>query len=106
MSEIGCFGKVPAHGDFVWQGLPARFVTPWDNWLQEQLLGLRQARPDDWLDAYLCGPIWRFVIRDDTLGPETWGASSCPAWTWSVATFPLPWPAPCPATPPWRRPPG
>ena len=42
MNEVGCFGKVPAHGDFVWQALPARFVTPWDNWLQGQLLDLKE----------------------------------------------------------------
>ena len=72
MSDTGCFGKVPAHGDFVWQSLPAKFVTPWDTWLQEQLLGLQERRPHDWLDAYLCGPIWRFVIRDEALGHVTW----------------------------------
>jgi type VI secretion system protein ImpM len=72
VSEIGCFGKVPAHGDFVWQGLPARFVTPWDHWLQEQLLALREHNPDDWLEVYLRGHMWRFLLRDDTLGPDTW----------------------------------
>ena len=72
MNETGCFGKVPAHGDFVWQGLPAKFVTPWDNWLQEQLLALQERRPQDWLDCYLCGPIWRFMIRDEALGHATW----------------------------------
>ena len=79
MTESGCFGKVPAHGDFVWQGLPAKFVTPWDNWLQEQLLNLQEQRPDDWLDFYLCGPIWRFVIRDESLGHATWGGIISPS---------------------------
>lgn len=72
MNEIGCFGKVPAHGDFVWQTLPARFVTPWDNWLQSQLLALREQQPDEWLQTYLCGPIWRFMIQDEGLGSATW----------------------------------
>ena len=72
MSEAGCFGKVPAHGDFVWQGLPARFVTPWDTWLQETLVAYREAQPDTWLESYLRSPIWRFLLRDDALGPETW----------------------------------
>mgnify|MGYP001819816455 CR=1 FL=1 len=79
MSEIGCFGKVPAHGDFVWQGLPARFVTPWDNWLQQTLVDLKESRPEDWLDAYLHGPIWRFLLRDDALGPETWSGIILPS---------------------------
>ena len=72
MSDTGCFGKVPAHGDFVWQSLPAKFVTPWDTWLQEQLLDLQERRPQDWLEVYLCGPMWRFVIRDEALGHSTW----------------------------------
>lgn len=72
VNEIGCFGKVPAHGDFVWQALPARFVTPWDNWIQEQLLALQEKRPDDWLEIYLCGPIWRFLLQDEALGSSTW----------------------------------
>lgn len=79
MSDIGCFGKVPAHGDFVWQGLPARFVTPWDNWIQEALVSLRESHPDDWLDHYLRGSIWRFLIRDDALGPETWAGIVLPS---------------------------
>lgn len=72
MNEVGCFGKVPAHGDFVWQALPARFVTPWDNWLQAQLLDLRERLGDQWLDTYLCGPIWRFLLQDENLGSSTW----------------------------------
>jgi type VI secretion system protein ImpM len=79
VNEIGCFGKVPAHGDFVWQGLPAKFVTPWDNWLQEQLLELQERRPQDWLDYYLCGPMWRFIIRDESLGHATWGGIVSPS---------------------------
>jgi type VI secretion system ImpM family protein len=79
VSEIGCFGKVPAHGDFVWQGLPARFVTPWDHWLQEQLLALKEDYPDDWLEVYLRGHMWRFLLRDDALGPETWAGLILPS---------------------------
>lgn len=72
MNEVGCFGKVPAHGDFVWQGLPASLVTPWDNWIQSELIRLKEEQPDDWLDTYLCSPMWRFLLRDDALGSETW----------------------------------
>ncbi|MEM1141398.1 MAG: type VI secretion system-associated protein TagF [Pseudomonadota bacterium] len=79
VNEIGCFGKIPAHGDFVWQGLPADFVTPWDNWLQSQLLNLREARQDDWLDIYLQSNIWRFVLRDSRLGSGTWAGVITPS---------------------------
>jgi type VI secretion system protein ImpM len=72
VNEVGCFGKVPAHGDFVWQALPARFVTPWDNWLQSEMLDIREQLGEEWLETYLCGPIWRFLIQDEALGASTW----------------------------------
>lgn len=89
MNEVGCFGKVPAHGDFVWQALPARFVTPWDNWLQAQLLALQERQPDDWLHTYLCGPIWRFLIQDETLGSSTWCGIITPSVDIVGRYFPL-----------------
>ena len=79
MNEVGCFGKVPAHGDFVWQALPADFVTPWDNWIQGQLLALREHYGESWLDAYLCSSIWRFVIRDDAFGASSWAGIVAPS---------------------------
>ena len=72
MSHVGYFGKLPAHGDFLWEGLPAGFVTPWDEWLQQQIAAVREKNPDGWLDAYLCSPIWRFVLKDPTLGDSIW----------------------------------
>ena len=72
MSIKGCFGKLPAHGDFVWQGLPSEFVTPWDKWQQRLMAALQQQAPDRWLESYLQNPFWRFVIRDAALGPYVW----------------------------------
>lgn len=72
MSIKGCFGKLPAHGDFVWQGLPGEFVTPWDQWQQRLMAAIQQQSPDGWLEAYLQNPLWRFVIRDSALGPYVW----------------------------------
>lgn len=89
MNEVGCFGKVPAHGDFVWQALPARFVTPWDNWLQSQLLSLREQQPDNWLHNYLRSPIWRFLIQDEELGAATWCGIITPSVDVVGRYFPL-----------------
>lgn len=72
MNEVGCFGKIPAHGDFVWHSLPADFVTPWDNWLQTKLVELQGELGADWLDIYLRSNIWRFVIRDPDFGSGSW----------------------------------
>lgn len=69
---LGCYGKLPAHGDFVWEGLPAEFVTPWDQWLQQQMIRLQKNHPDNWLDHYLTSPIWRFLLKDPALGQHLW----------------------------------
>lgn len=89
MNEVGFFGKIPAHGDFVWQSLPARFVTPWDNWLQSQLMSLKERQPTDWLETYLCGPMWRFVIQDPALGASTWCGVIAPSVDIVGRYFPL-----------------
>lgn len=72
MSIKGCFGKLPAHGDFIWEGLPGEFVTPWDQWQQQLMASIQQQSPDRWLEAYLQNPLWRFVIRDKALGQFVW----------------------------------
>lgn len=38
MVELGLYGKVPAHGDFVSRGLARPFVKAWDRWICEGLL--------------------------------------------------------------------
>ena len=41
LTQSGYFGKLPAVGDFVSNGLPKSFVSPWDQWVQELLLELQ-----------------------------------------------------------------
>lgn len=89
MNEVGCFGKIPAHGDFIWQALPARFVTPWDNWIQGQMLELKKQHPNNWLETYLSGPIWRFLIQDEALGSSTWCGIIVPSVDLVGRYFPL-----------------
>ncbi len=72
MSVKGCYGKIPAHGDFVWQGLPSDFVTPWDQWLQRMMAAAQEQSPEHWLEHYLNKAPWRFVIRDRVLGAFVW----------------------------------
>ena len=73
----------------MWQALPARFVTPWDNWLQSQILALQERQPDDWLETYLCGSIWRFLIQDEALGSSTWCGIITPSVDIVGRYFPL-----------------
>ena len=61
-SVPGFYGKLPTKGDFVSRRLPRGFVDPWDRWLQAAIQTSREQLGDGWLDAYLKGPIWRFVM--------------------------------------------
>lgn len=68
----GYYGKVSTHGDFVSRGLPASFIDPWDAWLQEVILTSHQQLGDDWLNCYLTGPIYRFVLAPNICGENSW----------------------------------
>lgn len=63
----GWYGKLPTLGDFASRRLPAEFIEPWDLWLGEGLAAQRETLGDDWLDAYLHSPVWRFVLMPGVL---------------------------------------
>ena len=62
-AEIGFYGKVRTHGDFVGRGLPQSFVESWDHWLQRGMLAARERLGDAWLESYLVMPLWCFVLQ-------------------------------------------
>ena len=68
----GYYGKVSTHGDFVSRCLPASFINPWDAWLQEAVITSQQQLGDDWLNCYLTGPIYRFVLAPGICGENGW----------------------------------
>ncbi|MFO0442907.1 MAG: type VI secretion system-associated protein TagF [Betaproteobacteria bacterium] len=63
----GWHGKLPSLGDFASRRLPQSFIEPWDGWLAAGLLALREAAPQQWLDAYLGSPSWRFLLMPGAL---------------------------------------
>src|SRR5262249_58994827 len=67
--EVGFYGKLPSHGDFLRRRVSDGFVSVWDAWLQESLATSRTALADGWLDVYLTSPVWRFAC-----GPGACGA--------------------------------
>jgi type VI secretion system protein ImpM len=69
---VGLFGKLPAHGDFIYRDLPSHFMSAWDAWLQGFVAGSQQQLGEAWLDVYLTSPIWRFVISDGVVDGHTW----------------------------------
>jgi type VI secretion system protein ImpM len=67
--EVGFYGKLPSHGDFLRRRVSDAFVGVWDAWLQECVAESRSALGDGWLDVYLTSPAWRFVCAAGACGP-------------------------------------
>lgn len=67
--EVGFFGKLPSHGDFLRRRVSDGFVGAWDGWLQESIAASRAELGENWLDIYLTSPAWRFACAAGTCGP-------------------------------------
>jgi type VI secretion system protein ImpM len=67
--EVGFFGKLPSHGDFLRRRVSDAFVDAWDAWLRECLTASRASLGNQWLDVYLTSPAWRFVCAAGACGP-------------------------------------
>ena len=66
--EVGFYGKLPSHGDFLRRRVSDAFVAVWDGWLQECTAASRAILGDRWLDVYLTSPAWRFACAPGTCG--------------------------------------
>lgn len=67
--EVGFYGKLPSHGDFLRRRVSDAFVRVWDPWLQECMASSRSVLGDRWLEVYLTSPAWRFACAPGTFGP-------------------------------------
>jgi type VI secretion system protein ImpM len=59
--DVGLFGKLPSHGDFLRRRVSDAFVGRWDGWLQQSMAASLSEAGPDWLALYLTSPAWRFV---------------------------------------------
>lgn len=75
----GFYGKLISVGDFVRRGFPTEVYQIWDPWLQQGLLFSRAALGEDWLDAYLSAPIWRFALGSGLAGTSSWVGAMMPS---------------------------
>jgi len=66
--EVGFYGKLPSHGDFLRRRVSDAFVGVWDGWLQECIAASRAILGERWLDVYLTSPAWRFACAAGTFG--------------------------------------
>jgi type VI secretion system protein ImpM len=71
VAEVGFYGKLPSHGDFLRRRTSEPFVRVWDAWLQESIASSRASLGERWLDIYLTSPVWRFACAPGAAGPVT-----------------------------------
>ena len=56
------FGKLPAKRDFIALFSPRIFLDVWEPWIQGSISASRQELGEDWQNAFLTAPIWRFWL--------------------------------------------
>lgn len=76
---VGLFGKLPAHGDFIYRDLPSNFINTWDAWLQGFVGSSREQIGEQWLEVYLTSPIWRFAFSEGVIDQYTWAGIVLPS---------------------------
>lgn len=89
VSAIGWYGKLPTLGDFASRRLPAEFIEGWDDWLAAGLADWREREPEAWLDHYLAGPSWRFLLMPGVLPSGCWTGVLMPSVDRVGRYFPL-----------------
>lgn len=75
----GLFGKLPAHGDFIYRDLPTGFINVWDEWLQGYVASAREQLGESWLELYLISPIWRFAFAEGVIDNNVWAGIMLPS---------------------------
>lgn len=76
---VGLFGKLPAHGDFIYRDLPTNFINAWDAWLQGFIGSSQEQIGEGWLDVYLTSPIWRFAFSEGVIDQNAWAGIVLPS---------------------------
>lgn len=66
MLAAGLYGKLPAHGDFVWRGWPDALVARLDAWLTAGVASLRASLGEGgFADAMTHAPLWHCWLALD-----------------------------------------
>jgi type VI secretion system protein ImpM len=89
LTEVGFYGKLPCRGDFLHRRVPADFVDAWDAWLQKSLHESQRTLQGAWLDSYLTGPVWRFVLAAGVCGDGAYAGILVPSVDRVGRYFPL-----------------
>jgi type VI secretion system protein ImpM len=94
--EVGLYGKLPSHGDFLRRRAADDFVAAWDAWLQQCIAQSRAALGEAWLETYLTSPAWRFALSANVCGSSPVAGVLVPSVDRVGRYFPvtLVWPTP------------
>jgi type VI secretion system protein ImpM len=94
--EVGLYGKLPTHGDFLRRRVADDFVNGWDEWLQRCIAESRASLGEAWLDTYLTSPVWRFALAPAVCGAAAVAGILVPSVDRVGRYFPLTivWPTP------------
>ena len=84
----GWYGKLPGMGDFAHRRMPESFLQAWDAWLQAGLHGLRE-RHSDWVQHYLEGDLWFFLLGPGVASARPWLGVLMPSVDSAGRYFPL-----------------
>jgi type VI secretion system protein ImpM len=87
--EVGLYGKLPSHGDFLRRRVSDGFVSVWDEWLQQCIAASRSALGQNWLDVYLTSPVWRFACDTGVCGQRAYAGMMAPSVDRVGRYFPL-----------------
>ena len=61
--EVGFYGKLPSHGDFVSMGLGHSLQSALDAWMQAGLQAAQQELGEDWKRRFRSMPAWNATTR-------------------------------------------
>ena len=68
------YGKLPTKRDFIAVGATRDFLDQWEPWLQSSVSASQATLKDQWQQAFLRAPIWRFWLGAELCGATTIGA--------------------------------
>ena len=72
--RCGLYGKLLSRRDFVAIGTPRALLDVWEPWMQAGMSASRQSLGDNWKQAFLTAPIWRFWLGAELCGTTVLGA--------------------------------
>jgi type VI secretion system protein ImpM len=71
--RCGLFGKLSAKRDFIALATPRKFLEVWEPWMQACMSASQHQLGQDWQNAYLTAPLWRFWLGADLSGATVTG---------------------------------